>query len=160
MKTLGEYIAESNISGVMKAYNGQSIPIDTPYWYKKSFCTTGSIVRTKALKFVFGNNSIVLHWFNEDNRPNGFYRLAYVTIDGRSTEFKYDELKKVANRVGRNDFSHLLHDEGKRNVSTELSDFLKYCKTESEKGRLTVDGVINKFAECIRRNNITFDLDD
>lgn len=160
MKTIGEYIAEANIFGVMKAFNGTSIPVDTPLWYKREFCTRGSFVKTKALKFDFGKNSIVLHWFNEDNRVNGFYRIANVTINGKMTDFKYEEIKKIASRVGKGGSHHLLHDEGNRNVEIDLSDFLKYCKIESERGSLTIDGVINKFAECIKRNNISFDLDD
>ena len=159
MKTLGEYIAESNISGVMKAYNGKSWFIDTPAWYRRAYCTKGEIVRTKALIFDFANNnSIVLHWYNENNRPNGFYRLANITINGKLTEFKYDDMTKIKRKTGTG--SHLLHDEGNRDVATDLADFLKYCKNAAEKNSFSIEGVFNKFAECIRRNNISFDLDD
>lgn len=155
MKSFKEFLTEASLTNVFKMYNGTEKDVETPSWYRKTYCTRGNIVKTKSLKFNLGKCEIILHKYTEDNK-NYFYRLANVTINGKSTEIDYTLTKKIAKKSTIN--SHYLQEFGS-NLIFELNVFLQYCKTESSKDKLSLDDVINKFADCIKRNNITYNLD-
>ena len=182
----GVFDIPGNVMSVISKFKGNLRKnIQMPMWYRKTYLSQGVSTDTTSATFDFGHCSITLHrdlevpykkvW-DKDRKdyvvdtaysmkeleravrdgkvePVAFWRLAYFSIGKNMTQMDFALTKKIAQKSGIS--SYFIQEFGK-NPDIALKDFLQFCKDTKE---ITVDLILNKFAELVKKNNITYDLD-